>query len=88
MDFGHGVENPEHDQAVGRKQAYLMATQEQEGVQTDYRSKKRKRGRRNKYQNFMEMEEERDSPHQDADEYLDLLKLQTIEEKKLELMIK
>jgi hypothetical protein len=36
----------------------------------------------------MEMEEERDSPHQDADEYLDLLKLQTIEEKKLELMIK
>ena len=24
-DFGHGVENLEHDEAVGRKQAYLMA---------------------------------------------------------------
>ncbi len=36
----------------------------------------------------MDIEEERDSPNLDADEYLDLLRLQTIEEKKLELMIK
>jgi len=36
----------------------------------------------------MDMEEERDSPHLDADEYLDLLRLHSIEDKKLELMIK
>ena len=85
-DFGHGVENPEHDEAVGRKQAYLMATQEQEGLQANYERKERRRGRRNKYQGLMEMEDERDG-RLDEDEYLDLLKQQTIEEKKLVMMI-
>lgn len=61
--------------------------QEHLDSERSHHSKSKKRGRKNKYQNFIDYEDERDE-QLNEDEYLRLLKQQAEEEIKLQKMIK